>query len=434
MILTLEIYRNKIGLQVILKEEMWTRLKSILIFPVLAGLFCFSMFYRVTNAVIAPDLVREFNLDAEGLGLLGSAFFYTFAVFQIPMGMLLDSVEPRKIISLFSLVGAAGAFVFACAGSFYTALLGRGMLGIGMASVLMGSLKVFAAGYSPHRFSTLAGTLIAIGTLGNFLATSPLVYLNSIIGWRITFICCGFITTFLAILIFFLLKELTADDHEDASQIPSTGQTTGIVKSTKMILLNLSFWQIGSIAFFRYGTFVALQGVWLGPYLMVIKGFTPLAAGNILMMLSLGMIIGSPIAGYLADRVFRKTKSVVLLGLSCYALCLLPLTGIWKIESAFTYSILFMLLGFFSGFGMLAYSHIKELFPLNMSGTVIAGINFFVMAGGAFFIQIIGIIISLYTGTSKVYTAGAYHLAFLVCLIGMIVSLVFYSFSKSRQK
>jgi MFS family permease len=413
---------------------MWTRLKSLFVFPILATLFCFSMFYRVTNAVIAPDLVREFNLDAEGLGLLGSAFFYTFAVFQIPMGVLLDRVEPRRIISFFSMVGASGAFVFACAGSFYTALLGRALLGIGMASVLMGSLKVFVTGHSPHRFSTLAGTLIAIGTLGNFLATSPLVYLNSIIGWRLTFIYCGLITALLAVLIFFVLKEVTAERQRDTSQASSPEQMTGVLKSIQMILRNLSFWQVGSIAFFRYGTFVALQGVWLGPYLMVIKRFTPLATGNILMMLSLGMIIGSPIAGYLADRAFRKTKSVVLMGLSCYALCLLPLTGIWKIESAITYSMLFIFLGFFSGFGMLAYSHIKELFPLNMSGTVIAGINFFVMAGGAFFIQIIGIIISLYTGTSKVYPSGAYHLAFLICLIGMIGSLVFYGFSKSKQE
>jgi hypothetical protein len=78
---------------------------------------------------------------------------------------------------------------------------------------------------------------------------------------------------------------------------------------------------------------------------------------------------------------------------------------------------------------MLAYVHIKELFPLSMSGTVIAGVNFFVMAGGAVFMQIIGIIISLYD-TTQVYSPGAYHLAFLVCLMGMIVSLIFYSFLK----
>jgi MFS family permease len=424
-------YGKNFGLQVILKEEMWTRLKSLLIFPILAALFTFSMFYRVTNAVIAPNLAREFNLDAQGLGLLGSAFFYTFAVFQIPMGVLLDRIGPRKIISFFSLVGATGALVFACAGGLYMALLGRALLGIGMASALMGSLKVFATEHSPQRFSTLSGAIMSIGTLGSLLATSPLVYLNSIIGWRLTFIYCGLITALLAVMSFFVLRETDAG-KQSMPQPSSQEQMMGVLKSIHMVVRHLSFWQIGCVAFFRYGTFVALQGVWLGPYLMVIKRFTPLMTGNILMALSLGMIIGSPVAGYLVDRVFRRTKAVLLLALSCYALCLLPLTGILQIKSALTYSVLFMFLGFFSGFGMLAYTHIKELFPLNMSGTVIAGVNFFVMAGGAFFMQIIGIIISLYTGTSKVYPSGAYHLAFLTCLIGMIGSLVFYGFSKSK--
>ncbi len=82
---------------------------------------------------------------------------------------------------------------------------------------------------------------------------------------------------------------------------------------------------------------------------------------------------------------------------------------------------------------MLAYTHIKELFPLSMSGTAIAGINFFIMAGGAVFMQIIGIIISLYTKTDQTYQPGAYHLAFFVCLVGMIGSSVFYAFSKSKR-
>ena len=121
------------------------------------------MFYRVTNAWIAPDLAREFNLDAQGLGLLGSAFFYTYAIFQIPVGVLIDRVGPRRMISFFSLVGAARALVFACAGGLYMAFLGRALLGIGMASTLMGSLKVFATEYPPQRFSTLSGTIIYFG-------------------------------------------------------------------------------------------------------------------------------------------------------------------------------------------------------------------------------------------------------------------------------
>jgi len=407
--------------------------KSLVIFPVLASLFCFSMFYRVTNAVIAPDLAQEFNLDAERLGMLGSAFFYTFALFQIPMGILLDRIGPRKVMSFFALVGAAGAFIFASAGSFVTALLGRALLGIGMASVLMGTLKVFVITYSPKRFSILSGIIISIGTLGSILATSPLVYLNSVIGWRLTLLYAGIITMVLACLIFWVLKESDQEIRREVLPDTPQEQSTGVLKTLKLILSTLSFWQIGSIAFFRYGTFVALQGVWLGPYLMNIKNFTPLTTGNVLMMLSLGLIAGSPVAGYLADRVFRAAKPAIMIGLACYILCLVPLTGIWKIESAFVYSVIFIFMGFFNSFGMLAYTHIKELFPLNMSGTAIAGVNFFVMAGGAVFMQIIGIIISLYTDINQTYQPGAYHLAFFICLVGMIGSSIFYAFSKSNR-
>ncbi len=391
------------------------------------------MFYRATNAIIAPDLIRAFNLDAEKMGLLGSAFFYSFAVFQIPIGILLDRIGPRRVISFFALVGAAGAFVFASAGSYYTALLGRVLLGIGMASALMGSLKVFVTSYSQKRFSTLSGTIIAIGTLGSLFAASPLAYLNSTIGWRLTLLYCGIITVALAVLIFWVLPEKDNEGRTEALTSSYPEHKTGVIKSARLILGTLAFWQISSIAFFRYGTFVALQGVWLGPYLMGIKRFTPLMAGNILTMLSAGMVIGSPIAGYLADRVFQTTKSVLMLGLICYALCLVPLTGIWNIDSAFTLSAIFMSLGFFNGFGMLAYTHVKELFPLSMSGTVTTAVNFFLMTGGAFFMQIIGVIILLYAGTNQGYSTTAYHMAFLICLMGMTASLIFYSFSKATR-
>jgi MFS family permease len=406
---------------------------SLFIFPLLSTLFCFSMFYRVTTAVIAPDLVRAFNLDAERLGMLGSAFFYTFALFQIPMGVLLDRIGPRRVISFFVLVGASGAFVFASAGSFYTAFAGRALLGIGMASVLMGSLKVFVTRYSPKKFAMLSGTIISIGTLGTILATSPLAYLNSTIGWRATLIYCGIITVALAVLIFLVLKEKDNGERTEALLASSPQQNIGVIRSAQLVLGTLSFWQIGSLAFFRYGTFVALQGVWFGPYLINIKRFTPLIAGNILMMLSLGTAIGSSVAGYVNDRVFRSTKSVLMIGMSFYALCLVSLTGVWRIDGVFAFSAVFMLLGFFSGFGMLAYTHIKELFPLSMSGTVTAGVNFFIMIGGAVFMQAIGIIISSYGDTNQVYSSGAYHVAFLICLMGMIASLIFYSFSKSNR-
>jgi MFS family permease len=407
--------------------------KSLFIFPILSAVFCLSMFYRVTNAVIAPELVRDFNLDAERLGILGSAFFYAFSLFQIPIGILLDRVGPRRVMPFFTLVGAAGALCFAVAGNYYTACLGRVLLGIGMASALMGSLKVFVLRYSPQRFATLSGTIIAIGTAGTIAATSPLAYLNALIGWRLTLFWCGLVTVALAVLLLWVLRDDT--DKGRATKVPAYDlrHQKGLIRSAQMILGSLAFWQISSLAFFRYGTFVALQGVWFGPYLMSVKGYEPVTAGNIMTTLSIGMAMGSPIAGHLADRVFRTTKSVLILGLTCYVACLFLLTGVVPLEGPLAFSVLFMCLGFFNGFGMLGYAHIKELFPLSMSGTVITGVNFFLMAGGAVFMQVIGVIIELATrGGSGQGGAYPYHLAFFVCFMGMLASLIFYSFSRSK--
>ncbi len=237
------------------------------------------------------------------LGSLGGLTF---------MGPMLDRIGPRIIIASFSFMGALGAFLFAFGTSFTSALLGRILIGVGMSSVLMGSFKVFVLRFSPDRFATLVGILLSIGTLGNILAASPLAYLTSSIGWRMTFIVAGGITVLLAFLIFWVLK-------------------IGILPSMRLILSSLVFWQIGVVAFFRYGTFVALQGLWLGPFLIDTKGYSPVQTGNLLIFLAIGIIVGGPIAGRLSDRIFRARKGIALLGLVLYAFSLFPLVGALKV-------------------------------------------------------------------------------------------------------
>ena len=52
----------------------------LVIFTLLSASYLLSQFYRVSNAVIAPDLIKDLNLNAETLGVLGGAFFYSFAL------------------------------------------------------------------------------------------------------------------------------------------------------------------------------------------------------------------------------------------------------------------------------------------------------------------------------------------------------------------
>jgi MFS family permease len=406
--------------------------KPFIIFFFLSALFILSQFYRVSNAVIAPNLIEDLGLNAETLGILGGAFFYSFALLQIPMGPMLDRIGPRIINTFFPLIGALGAFLFAFGESFIVALLGRILIGVGMASVLMASFKVFILRFPLEKFTTLSGMIISVGTLGNIFAASPLAYLTLTIGWRMTFILAAGITAILAFLVFWILGE-EEEKGESFIPLPQSKPEMGVLQSIRLILGSLAFWQMGAIAFFRYGTFVSLQGLWLGPYLIEIKGYSPILTGNVLILLAIGMIVGGPIAGWLSDRTFHSKKGVALGGMGLYTLSLFPLIGIVKIQSPFWYGLIFFFIGFFCSFGVVIYSHAKEFFPIAISGTVMTWINFFTMAGGAIFMPALGKIIESFPRVGHSYPAEAYHLSFLICFLGMVASLIFYAFSRKER-
>ena len=375
--------------------------------------------------------MRDLRLNAETLGILGGAFFYSFALIQIPMGPMLDRIGPRLVVSYSVLLGAFGAFLFGMGGSFTTVLIGRVLIGVGMASVMVGAMKVFVLSFSPEKFATLLGTLVGIGTLGNILATSPLAYFSSVVGWRMTFIFAGAVTTLLAFLSLWILG-VEGKGGEEHHPDPSVKQGIGIFQQIGMVLRSLSFWQIGCVGFFRYGTFIGLQGLWLGPYLMEIKGYSPVQAGNMLILAAVGSIIGGPVAGRLSDHVFHSRKGVTWVGLSLYCVSLFPLTGILEIQNPVWLGIVFFSIGFFTSFGLLVFSHAKDLFPVSISGTVTTFVNFFTMAGGAVFMPLLGKVIESFPRTGTSYPSEAYHLAFLICFLGMSASLIFYAFSKRR--
>jgi sugar phosphate permease len=296
----------------------------------------------------------------------------------------------------------------------------------------MGTLKVLTLRFPPEKFATLMGIILTIGALGSVLATSPLAYLTSTLGWRMTFVLAGTVTSLLAFLVFWVLGEEQGKNRH-ASISSSSEPRIKVLQSLRIILGSLVFWQVAALCFFRYGTLIGLQGLWLGPYLMDIKGFASILTGNILILLAIGTTLGYVISGTISDRLFRSRKAVVLWGTSFYTLAIFPLVGVVDIQNPSWYALLFFFMGLFSSFGMLVYSHIKELFPIAISGTVMAWVNFFTMAGAAIFMPALGRVIQAFRLPDHSYPPEAYHLSFFICFFCMTASLIFYAFSRRSK-
>jgi MFS family permease len=337
-------------------------------------------------------------------------------------------------VTVCALIGALGAFLFAAGHSFAIVFCGRVLIGMGMASMLMGPLKVYALRFPADQFAFLMGLTISIGTAGSIFATSPLAYLTSIVGWRTSTAFAGLITGVLGVLAFSIIgasgvsRESNPEDGMAASY-----EKIKLRQSIRLVLGSASFWQMGAATFFRYGTFVAIQGLWLGVYLIDIMAYSPVRAGAVLIFLSVGYALGNPVSGRLSDKSRFSRKTWALLGMSLYCVMLIPLTGIIPIRHFGWYALIAFLIGFSNACGNLLYAHAKELFPAGISGTVMTWLNFFTISGGAVFTAGMGKIIGLFPHTGRTYPPAAYRVTFLVCCLATLLSVICYAFTKREN-
>ena len=170
-----------------------------LIFWILAVSYVLVYFHRLCPAVVAVDMMQDLRAGGPLLGLLGSAYFYPYAIMQLPAGLLSDSWGPRRAITLFFIVAFAGSFVLGMAPSVFVAIVGRTLVGLGVSMLFVPTMKVLAEWFRVREFATMTGILMAMGGIGSLTAATPLAVLSTWMGWRLSFVFVGGITLVLAI-------------------------------------------------------------------------------------------------------------------------------------------------------------------------------------------------------------------------------------------
>lgn len=391
-------------------------------------LFVLSQFYRASTAVIAPDLISDLGLDTRGLSLISASFFYAFAIMQIPISLYLDAIGPRIAITALSILGVAGALVFAGGESIGALVAGRLLLGAGMACNLMGTLKLITLWFGPLRFATMSALALSFGTLGNMAAATPLVLVVQSAGWRMTFVLFSGINLLLTILFFLVVRDRPKElFHREIPAAVSTNRKK-ILANLRDLIGEKDYWIISMGTFCRYGIFAAMQTLWAGPYLMTVIGISPVATGNMLLLMGIGMVIGSPVCGWFSDSLFKTRKGVILAGLAGMIVVLSIFASLPPGTNLTVLSMLFFSFGFFTSSGQVMYAHIKERMPVEHAGTAMTGVNFFTMVGVAAFLQGVGNLMQyLFPGES--FGAPAFRAAFFFCAACLVLTLTLYGFT-----
>ncbi len=386
--------------------------------------FCFgymlSYFSRNITAILAEDFSMEFAISANSLGLLTSAYFLAFALCQIPLGVLLDKFSPARTEAAFLSVAAIGALLSALAQEPIMLSIGRIMMGFGVSACLMASYRAIVDYFPKHQIPLLNSVVLVCGGLGALLSGwPPTASFAESFGWRNIFFglaLCFTLCIVLLVVIVPLPERLrkTAEPEDESLSL-----LNGIIE----IASSKHFWHIMPAAAMTQGMLLAINGLWIVPWLMHTDGFTLEQTSILLVFISAAMVVGQLLAGWLgtqAGGTVPALRKLFLIGV------IIAVASVLLISTRPNIPTIMLWLSFtlFAPFTMLAYPMLVQKFPPEYAGRVITLLNFAVFAFAFIFQWMIGAIIGAIPSSSLAVDFIRFQIAFgapaVLCLLGIL--------------
>ncbi len=283
--------------------------QAIVVFSAFAFAYFMSSLIRAITATISPTLTLELGLQARDLGLLSGGYFLGFAIMQLPLGRWLDTFGPKKVILCFLSVAVVGCLAFAKATSFSGLLAARLLCGAGVSACLMAPLTGYRRWLAPSSQIRANSWMLMSGSLGLVASTLPVQWLMPIWGWRGIFIALAAMTFVAMVTIWMVVPAWrTAPATAIASQTSaaSHAQTGG---GYAQVWAHPYIRSLIPLAFFLYGGLVAVQTLWVSPWMIKVAGYSPQEAAQGLFFINVSMLLAFWLWGSINPWLFRKNIS-----------------------------------------------------------------------------------------------------------------------------
>ncbi|WP_241964480.1 MFS transporter [Halorubrum sp. 48-1-W] len=394
---------------------------------VLAFAYLLMSFTRVSTAVLAESLTLAFNVTATELGLLHSSFFYLYAAMQLPAGVFADRYGPRRVAGTGTFVMGFGAVAFAMSDSFLVSFLARALVGFGGSVIFLAILRFAVTWFRSDEYATVTGLTIGVSALGGIIATTPLAIATSVIGWRSSMLVIGSLCIVSALFIFLSVRDRPVDTTDDESpELTADDGPTSLRDDLRSVLSCSDVWALGILNFLILGVNFTIIGLWGVPYLVHLYDLSVARASLYVLAGNVGLLIGSPLFGWVADRTAAHT-ALVLISTLVFCVVFGTLSALGTPPLVFV-GILFFMAMFVNGGVSLVFTVGRQRHPDEVSGTVSGTINSVGYFGAAVVPAVMGVVLDVFwTGKTvdgtPVYSFTGYRVAFGIATVAGFAAL-----------
>lgn len=380
--------------------------------------YCYQYILRIMPNIIMPDLIDNFGINAVDFGSFAGIYYIGYIGIHIPIGILLSKFGARRVLSICILFTALGMSPVIYSNSWIMVIFGRFMTGVGSSAAIVGALQIFRIIY-PDSFTKMLGISVSLGVITVVFIGSPLS--KFIINFGIenainTIIICGVL---LAIINYTLMpKSIDAEDGQD------------LWMSIKSVLANYKLISASILAGLMVGPLEGFADAWGSAFLIQVHGLGKVIADDTVVIIFLGMAVGSLILPNIAERTGCFYLATIISGLVMIACFGYILTQI-PIEAYVLKTICFII-GFFCSYQIAIISKISTYVRESLSGLAASVVNMIIMAFGWVFHNSIGSILEynwdglqeetgrhIYSTEAFVYGLSIIPIAMMVAISGM---------------
>ena len=371
------------------------------VFALFAAGYVLSYALRTVNAVIAPDLVDQFGFSNATLGALSSAYFFSFIVMQLPLGIWLDRFGSRDTDSTLLAVGALGCLMFALATEAWVLGVARVVIGVGVSGALMSGLRAFRFAFGPDRQQRLSAWMLTAGTMGALASTVPAQLALPLIGWRGLFVLCAVLLAMSAASLRLLLPP---EPRQPAA--PLGEQWRGYLE----VFRERYFWRFVLPAITLQATFIAMQSLWAGPWFIRVLGLSPAQSAQALLVLNVVLMFAYLLLGWAMPRLAARGWSTLRVTAAGSALMLAAQLMIVVAEGPWAW---LLWLPFAIGVTVFtpAQTHVSLTFRGALTGRAFSAFNMLIFVGIFFTQWLFGVLLDVFGARLGLDQPAAFRVA-----------------------
>lgn len=392
------------------------------------SLFFFYEFIQMNmfNA-INTHLMHDFDLDAAELGSLSATYFLANVAFLLPAGIILDRFSTRMVMLVSLSICVLGTFLFGMVESTGLAAICRFFTGIGSAFCFLSNVRLATRWFPAKRIALVTGLIVTMAMMGGMVAQAPLTYLVEALGWRHALFIDAGLGVVVLLLILLVVRDYPENMRNQAIVDRKELSNIGFFSTAKSAFLNYRNWVCGIYTCLLNLPIFILGGFMGTMFLTNVHHIEHKQASIVTMMIFMGTIIGSPLVGWLSDRI-RMRKPPMIIGAILSILTVFVLIYAQNV-SMVTLMFCFFFLGLFTSSQVISYPVVSESNSRLLTAMCVSCVSLTTIGGGALFEPVFGWLLDYHWNGALVdgvplFTAADYQFAMWLFPIGFAISLL----------